>query len=93
MIKNRNLVLVEWEDSAQPKPNWMFLSEFQSPEIVKCVSVGWLVYDGEDVKALSPNIGKYDDGDGIQGSGIICIPSRSVTRLVKLKGAKTLGSF
>lgn len=93
MPKKRNLVIVEWEDSAQPKPNWMFLSDFEAPEIVKCVSVGWLVYDGEEVKALSPNLGRYDDGEGIQGSGIICIPSRSITRLVKLKEGKALRLF
>jgi len=77
------LVLAEWEDSAQPKSNWVFLSDFEKPEIIKCVSVGWLINDGADVKALAPNI-----GDGEQASGIICIPSRCITRLVKLKETK-----
>ena len=49
--------------------------------------VGWLVNDGTDVKALAPNIGNYDDLDGAQASGIICIPSRCITRLVKLEEA------
>ena len=91
--KEHHLVLIEWEDSAQPKPNWVFLSEFEAPEIVKCMSVGWMIFDGQDVKALAPNIGKYDDLDSAQGSGVICIPSRSITRLVTLKGGKSLGSF
>jgi len=93
MIKKRHLVLIEWDDSAQPKPNWVFLSHIETPEIVKCVSVGWLVFDGKNVKALAPNIGDYDDSDSVQGSGIICIPSRSITRLVKLKDGKLFRSF
>jgi len=80
------LVLLEWEDSAQPKPNWVFVSDVENPNIVKCISVGWLIKKAGNVIVLAPNLGNYDDPNGEeQASGIICIPSGSITRMVKLK--------
>jgi len=88
-INKPQLVLLEWEDSAQPKPEWVFMSDIDDPDIVKCMSVGWLIKDGKDVKALAPNYGNYDDPNGEQqASGIICIPTCSITRTVKLKETK-----
>lgn len=77
------LVLIEWEDSVQPASHWQYISELRSPSVVKCSSVGWLVQDTEDVKALAPNIGRVAD-DNVQASGIIQIPARCVVRLVHL---------
>lgn len=51
------LVLVEWEDSMRPAPEWMYLRDFKAGDICKCVSVGFLVYDGEDKKVLAPQYG------------------------------------
>lgn len=78
------LVLVEWEDSGQPAPSWTYLADFEAPSIVKCVSVGWLIHDGEDVKALAPNMGELGNTKALQVSGVIRIPARCVTRLVQL---------
>lgn len=77
------LVLIEWEDSAQPIAGWAWLEGATWQGAVKCQSVGWLVYDGEDVKALAPNRGKTD-GD-VQVSGVIRIPTRCVTRIRRLR--------
>lgn len=79
------LVLLEWEDSAQPRSNWGFVSDLENPEIIKCASVGWLISDGDNVKALAPNIGHYNSAEDLQASGVICIPSRSVIRVTILK--------
>ena len=79
------LVLVEWEDSARPIPAWLWLADDHDlGRIVKCRSVGWLVHDDEHVKALAPNLGDVDDEDSRQASGVIRIPTRCVTRLVRL---------
>ena len=76
------LVLVEWEDSAQPAPAWRHLDANEKHEIVRCVSVGWLIADGP-VKALAPNMGDIHSETNVQASGVIRIPARCVTRLVR----------
>jgi len=73
------LVLIEWEDSAQPVPGWSWLDETTWESVVLCKSVGWLIHDGEDVKALAPNLG--DMGSDTQVSGVIRIPTRCITRI------------
>jgi hypothetical protein len=78
------LVFVEWEDSAQPAPSWVYLANFEEPTAVKCVSVGWLIHDGDDVKALAPNMGEVDDDENLQVSGVMRIPARCVSRIVRL---------
>lgn len=77
------LVFVEWEDSAQPTSSWAFLSDFEPGPAIRCASVGWLIHDGADVKALAANMGGIEGG-GMQASGVIRIPSRCVVRLVEL---------
>lgn len=83
-MKKPPLVLIEWEDSAQPVANWQYLDDIGEPEVVRCQSVGFLIYDGEDVRALAPNIG--DPGtEHAQASGVIRIPVRSIIRVRQLK--------
>ena len=60
-MKDCPLVMIEWEDSAQPLPNWRYLADFEADGAVLCTSVGWLIHDGEDVKALAPNMGGAQD--------------------------------
>ena len=87
-----NLVLVEWDDSAQPVPEWSWLSEHTWEKAIKCQSVGWLVHDGDDVKAVAPNMGNMGDEDSVQVSGVIRIPARSVTRLTILSDSAALNA-
>lgn len=79
------LVFVQWEDSAQPVPGWQFLSDFSNPKIVRCVSVGWLIHDGGDVKAIAPNMGENGATNSAAVCGVIRIPSRCITQVVRLK--------
>jgi hypothetical protein len=76
--------MIEWEDSAQPIPGWMYLASFEAPSIVRCASVGWLIHDGADVKALAPNISDLASENSAQISGVIRIPARCVVRVVEL---------
>lgn len=77
------LVLVEWEDSSQPIPAWQWVETYEAPEIVRCVSVGYLIAETADALAVAPNIGDVGS-DRIQASGIIRIPRRAVCRIADL---------
>lgn len=77
------LVLIEWEDSAQPVAAWQLVADLDEPEIVRCVSVGFLIHDGESVKALAPNMGDVGESNE-QISGLIRIPTRCVVRVARL---------
>lgn len=78
------LVMIEWEDSAQPIPAWSFLSSFEAPGIIRCASVGWLIRDDAEVKAVAPNMGGLDDENSVQVSGVIQIPTRCIVNITRL---------
>jgi len=78
------LVMIEWVDSVRPIAPWQLIKDFEAPEPVKCFSVGWLISETRDVKALAPNIGSVADTFP-QACGIIQITKRSIIRQVKLK--------
>jgi hypothetical protein len=77
--------MIEWEDSAQPVSAWSHLRNFEPGGVVRVASVGWLIHDGEDLKALAPNLGGLDGACSAQVSGVIRIPTRCVVRVVRLK--------
>lgn len=81
-MNDHPLVLIEWEDSTQPVSNWSWLSDHIWNEVCKCQSVGWLIYDDDDVKALAPNIGNMNED--IQISAAIRIPTKAITKITKL---------
>jgi hypothetical protein len=78
------LVLVEWEDSAQPISKWQWTDEYEIPEIVTCVSVGYLISETKAALAIAPNLGDVRR-ERVQASGIIRIPRSAVRRIVKLR--------
>ena len=78
------LVIIEWEDSIKPDPEWRWLTDIKTNKIVKCKSVRFLIYDGEDVKSLDQNTGKINGTDGTQLCGVIQIPTSSVIKITNL---------
>lgn len=82
--KSIPLVMIEWHDSAQPLPSWRWIKKLDY-DVVLCQSVGWLVHDGDDVKALAPNVSSIENKDA-QASGIMRIPARSVVKVTRLTG-------
>ena len=79
------LVMLEWEDSRRAQSDWIHLSEFTPGNAVRCVSVGWMIHDGSNVKVLAPNMGDVGDGDAeLQVSGVIHIPARCVMKITTL---------
>lgn len=79
------LVMVEWVDSRQPVPGWQWLSKYEPLSACDCASVGWLIHDGDDIKALAPNMADLGDSDDMQASGVIHIPTLAIRRIVPLE--------
>lgn len=77
--------MVEWEDSAQPIPSWGLLADFEPASTLKCASVGWLIQDDDQVKALAPNMGAVNDERSLQVSGVMHIPTSCVLRITRLQ--------
>ena len=82
-LKNK-LVIIEWEDSAQPTPAWELRANFKSPSVVKIATAGWLVHDGKKVKAVAQNVGGLDGKVAAQMSGVISIPTRCIISINRL---------
>lgn len=76
--------MIEWEDSAQPIPSWSYLTSFEAPGTIRCVSVGWMIRDDDQMKALAPNMGAIDDENSVQVSGVIQIPTRCVLHITAI---------
>jgi hypothetical protein len=78
------LVMIEWIDSARPISEWQHLSDYKCLNPVECVSVGFLIHDDNKTKALAPNMGDIKSQKNIQASGIIHIPTCSITKITNL---------
>jgi hypothetical protein len=83
--KPARLVLVEWLDSRQPTAGWQRLGDFEAPELNACVSVGWLVHDGKNMKAVATNMADVASDGNMQASGVIEIPTRCITKIKLLR--------
>lgn len=77
------LVLIEWDDSARPISQWQWVDDYQIPEIVRCISVGYLIAKTREALAVAPNLGDTTS-ERIQASGIIRVPRKSVRRIIEL---------
>lgn len=81
------LVIVRWEDSAQPVPRWQHLADLEMPQIVECATVGWLIRDDDKVKVVAQSMGGINTDDNIQTSGVMAIPARCVISIERLEEA------
>ena len=77
------LVEVEWEDSARPISQWQWVDDYEMPQIITCVSVGFLISESKEAIALAPNLGDISR-ERVQASGIIRIPRSAIRRSVAL---------
>ena len=75
--------MIEWEDSARPVSAWQWVENYQEPEIVACLSVGYVIAETKRAIALAPNLGDITQ-EKIQACGIIRIPRSAITRMWKL---------
>ena len=81
------LVVVEWEDSAQPTARWQWVDEYETEDAIKCISVGYIVSESEHAVSLAPNLGDVTR-DRMQASGIIRIPRSAVRDMWTLKPSR-----
>jgi hypothetical protein len=84
MKKMPEMVVIEWEDSAQAAPQWQWLTDAIPPAILKCRSVGFLIRDNKKEKALAISVASARGGEAEQASGIISIPTRCVTSIERI---------
>jgi len=82
MNRKIKLVLIEWADSRQPTTAWERISEKPERNYCKCQSVGWLLQDDAEVKVLAANVA--DEGDEMQATGVITIPTVAVLAIKPL---------
>ena len=78
MRKNCPLVIIRWQDSAQPVSSWQYLSALPRTRPIECATVGWLLTDDEDIKVICQSVGDLDNPKNAQASGIMTIPARCV---------------
>jgi hypothetical protein len=71
------LVKIKWEDSAHPISAWQWIEDYELPQTVTCISVGYLIAETKEALALAPNLGDVGR-ERIQASGIIRIPLSAV---------------
>jgi hypothetical protein len=84
MKRTPDMVLIEWEDSAQAAPQWQWLSDAIPPAILKCRSIGFLIRDNKKEKALAISVASSQGDSAEQASGIISIPTRCVTSIKRI---------
>jgi hypothetical protein len=77
------LVKITWIDSCEPYTGWQHIASLKPPDSIQCISVGYLVDDGERTKTIAPHITHPVD-EHTQGCGIIVIPTKAVLLLERL---------
>lgn len=87
MIKK--LVLIDWVDSRQPVGSWHHLEDWEVAKACECQSVGFLVKDNDNVKAIAQNLADIDDPDLAQASGVITIPTECIKKVTELSRPAT----
>ena len=84
MRKDCPLVIIRWQDSAQPLPSWQYLSALPRTRPIECATVGWLLKDDDDIKVICQSVGDLDNPTNAQASGIMTIPARCVLSIETL---------
>lgn len=80
------LVVVTWYDSKQTDGSWKWLSEFEPRQPIRCMTVGWLIQDDNDVKVIAQTMGDIDgDDDDMQYAGDKVIPTCAVIKIETLR--------
>ncbi|MES0401909.1 MAG: hypothetical protein ABUJ93_00185 [Hyphomicrobium sp.] len=78
------LVIIRWQDSAQPISAWKYLSDLPRTWPIECATVGWLLKDNDDVKVICQSVGDLHNPNNAQASGIMTIPARCVISIERL---------
>ncbi len=82
------LVIIRWQDSAQPISGWKHLSDLPRTRPIECASVGWLLKADDDIKVICQSVGDLHNPKNAQASGIMTIPARCVISIERLSEEK-----
>jgi hypothetical protein len=96
MHRDCPLVIIRWQDSAQPLPSWQYISALPQTRAIECATVGWLLKDDEDIKVICQSVGDLENPKNAQASGIMTIPARcvlSIERLTEEEGPTCSAGF
>lgn len=77
------LVKITWIDSCEPYTGWQRIRSLTPPDSLECVSVGYLVDNGDKTKTIAPHITNPPD-ENAQGCGIMVIPTASIIHVEEL---------
>ena len=85
------LVKIEWVDSYGAGSAWQEIDNIQDIKHV-CISVGYLAFDGKNIKIIVPHISpeNKDIDSTLHGCGDMAIPCRSILKMINLKNGKTI---
>jgi len=78
------LVIIRWQDSAQPITGWKHLSDLPRTRPIECATVGWLLKDDDDIKVICQSVGDLHKPNNAQASGIMTISARCVISIERL---------
>jgi hypothetical protein len=92
MRRDCPLVIIRWQDSAQPLPSWQYLSALAPTRAIECATVGWLLKDDDDLKVICQSVGDLGSPKNAQASGIMTIPARCILSIERLVEEEVLTS-
>jgi len=85
------LVYVEWEDSQGCTPAWIALEEFTSV-IPTMQSIGWKVFESDELISICGNIALETISTPFQGNGIMTIPKRCIKSIKEIDSQSIFNS-
>jgi hypothetical protein len=79
-------VVVEWVDSTTPGPGWQTPATFDDYPPSRCRSAGWLVADTPGHVTVAAHVASFDNANGVDLQGVMCIPRGCVVSITTAKG-------
>jgi len=78
-------VLVEWEDSYGCSAKWAVLDGCDTPQTMRCRSVGWITNKCRKYIVVVPHVAENEILDVKQGCGDMAIPIRAIVRMKRVE--------
>nr|WP_121272915.1 hypothetical protein [Pedobacter schmidteae] len=76
-MPQEKLIYVEWIDSQGCTPSWVRLDDYK-PELPIHKSIGWVIYEDDNILSICGNIADETSTTLYQGNGIMTIPKIAI---------------
>ena len=83
----RDLIKVDWVDSYGATSRWSAVEDIKPIEL-RCVSVGYNVFEDDNVISIAPHFAIETSETVEQCNGVMTIPKRSIIKIANLINAK-----